>query len=366
MASATAQAAKPFIASAFKHSEPFFDSTVQLSATSQFIGPISVVPYGYLRRVFMLVTSTGAGTGGVLSSALPAAQAGVFALQNIDFHDVNGASIIQNLNGFDLYLANRFGYYEVASDMPDVSPAWGAMTAASGAFSFGLYVPFEISKNGLGCLANQDSAAKYQMSLTIAPASSLFATNPSVLPNIRIRLYADCWSQPYATDIFGRPQTQSPPLIGTTQFLTKFQKNVNPGLQTIDLERRGAYIRNLIIYLTGGTSVGGYVPLDMADYPDPLTMLWDGQIVRVEGLLQRQTIMAHTYPQWGIPVPTGVAVYGNQDDTAYGDDNGALWYPTLTSTNLQLQGTFGGGASPLTLNILTNDVAIPQTSNPTS
>jgi hypothetical protein len=364
---ATSVAAKPFVASSFIHEEPFFDQTFPLTTVSQFIGPISVVPYGFLRRIWIQVEASGGTLGsGAVNSALPSAQAAVFVLQNVDFHDVNGASIIQNLSGFDLYLINRYGNYNQGTDLPDAYPIWNAsssgLTGAGLAFKFGMYIPLEVANNGLCALANQDAAAKYQLSFTLAPISTLYSTAPTTAPNVRIRCYADCWAQPYATDIFGRPQTQLPPLLGATQFWTRYQKNVNSGLQTIDLERRGAYIRNLILYLQGGTAVNGIVPLDDADYPDPMTFLWDGQIVRVESTALRKANMVSAFGQYGYAQPNGVFVYQNSDDTAYGDDNGALWYPTLTSTNMQFQGTFGNGANNLTLNILTNDIAIPQAS----
>jgi len=363
-----AVAAKPFVASSFIHEEPFFDQTLPLTTVSQFIGPISVVPYGFLRRIWVQVEASG-GTKGtaVVNAALPAAQAAVFVLQNVDFHDVNGASIIQNLNGFDLYLANRYGNYNQGTDLPDAYPIWdatatGGLAGATCNFKFGMYIPIEVANNGLCALANQDAAAKYQLSFTLAPIATLYSTAPTTAPNVRIRCYADCWAQPYATDIFGRPQTQLPPLLGATQFWTRYQKNVNSGLQTIDLERRGAYIRNLILYLQGGSAVNGIVPMDDADYPDPMTFLWDGQIVRVESAALRKATMVASFAQYGNAQPAGVFVYDNSGDTAYGDDNGALWYPTLTSTNMQFQGTFGTGSTPLTLNILTNDIAIPQAS----
>jgi hypothetical protein len=366
------QAAKPFNASSFIHEEPFFDATYALQpGSSQFIGPISVVPYGFLRRIWMEVTATGGTKGsGVVNAALPAAQAAVFAIQNIDFHDVNGASIIQNLSGWDLYLINRYGNYNQACDIPDAFPIWSAgasvstgmgmanATAAQMGFSFGMYIPIEVSNNGLCSLANQDAAAKYQMTITLAPNSTLYSTAPTTPSNVRIKLFADCWAQPYPQDIFGRAQTMTPPLLGSTQFWTRYQKTMNAGLATVDLERRGAYIRTLILYLTGGTATNGVYPLDDADYPDPMTFLWDGQIVRVESAALRKASMVGAFGQYSYSQPSGVFVYQNSDDTAIGNDNGALWYPTLTSTNMQFQGTFGSGSSNLTLNILTNDIAI--------
>jgi hypothetical protein len=384
------QAAKPFQASSFIHKEPFYDfSYNEIIASSQFVGPISVVPYGFLRRVFMQISATGGTIGsGVVNAALPAAQAAVFALQNVDFHDVNGASIIQNLSGWDIYLANRYGNYNQACDLPDAYPYWkasatdntgvvaGAGTLAGGpggngsliassagavGFTFGMYVPLEVANNGLCALANQDAAAKYQMSLTLAPAQTLWSTAVTNETSViaRIRIFADCWAQPYPQDIFSRPQTMTPPLLGSTQFWTRYQKSPTSGLYTIDLERRGAYIRTLILYLTGGTAINGVFPLDGIDYPDPMTFLWDGQIVRVESVVNRLADQVGAFGQLGFTQPYGVFVYQNSDDTAYGDDNGALWYPTLTSTNMQFQGTYGSVVGTnLTLNVLTNDIAI--------
>jgi hypothetical protein len=359
---------KPFNASSFIHKEPFYDTTLGGSgsagivATSQFLGPISVVPYGFLRRVWLQVNMPNVNTIGpaAVNTALPAAQAGTALFQNVDFHDVNGASIIQNLNGWDLYLLNRYGNYNQACDIPDMytNTAFAGSNVTAGTVVFGMYVPLEVANNGLCALANQDAAAKYQMSLTVAPLGSLYSTNPTTAPSVRVRLFADCWAQPYPQDIFGTPQTMTPPLLGSTQFWTKYQKSPSAGLYTIDLERRGAYIRTLILYLQGGSAVNGITPMDGADYPDPMTFLWDGQIVRVESVNQRLADMVGAFGQYGYAQPTGVFVYQNSDDTAYGDDNGALWYPTLTSTNMQFQGTYGSGSAGLILNILTNDIAI--------
>ena len=362
---AAQQAAKPFNASSFIHKEPFYDNSFAspaILANTQYIGPISVVPYGFLRRVFVQVNMPAAGTVGpaAVNTALPSGQQGTYILSNVDFHDVNGASIIQNLSGWDLYLINRYGNYNQGTDVPDAytGTAFAGTNVTNGTVAWGMYIPIEVSNNGLCALANQDAAAKYQISFTIASLGMMYSTNPTTAPSLRVRMFADCWAQPYPQDIFGRAQTMTPPLLGSTQFWTRYQKTVNTGLFTVDLERRGAYIRTLILYLQGGTAVNGITPMDSTDYPDPMTFLWDGQIVRVESVACRQADMVGAFAQYSYAQPTGVFVYQNSDDTAYGDDNGALWYPTLTSTNMQFQGTYGAGQSSYILNILTNDIAI--------
>lgn len=353
----------PFVRGAHEHTEPFDDFTsLALSANAQAHGPVDVPAYGYLRHIIMLVTIGTAGSGG---SAVAAGDSPWIVFQNVQLTDVNGAFLVGPLNGYDLYILNKYGGYVYEAD-PNMSPVFSPVNATTGNFAFLLRVPVEIClRDGLGALPNQNAASTYKISYTINTAANVYTTSPvTTNPTVRVRLYVEAWSQPMATDVRGQPQATVPPAMGTTQFWSKFTKGVAAGAQTIQLPRVGNMLRNVIfmLYSTATPSIR-----TNADFPDPIQILWDARLLLNEA---RDIRRHYAFERWdyagatggisgaaAIQLDTGVFVYDfTHEFTGHGGfELRDLWLPTTQATRLELSGTFGAAASALV--VLTNDVA---------
>lgn len=335
----------PFTGAAHQHTEPIItDATLALGAAQQPRGPVDVAAYGFLRNVYLEVIGTGGTIGaGVLHPDYP-----FNLLQNVQLSDVNGAPIFGPLDGFSLLQSNIWGGYTHRQD-PRLAPNYVSTINCR----FGVRIPVEInSSNGYGALANQNSAASYKLSWSLATSAQTFTTAPTTPPNIQVRAWLEAWSQPNATDLANRPQQREPVGHGTTQFWSAFQRgNLAVGQQGIVLPRVGNMIRVLAFICRDPSGVRSDAVM-----PDPIQINWDARILRNESQgyrIQRQMEMLEA----PTARDTGVFVFpfnhGGPTD-AVGDDPMSLWLPTVQASRLELAGVNTAAGS---IQVLTNDVA---------
>lgn len=354
----------PFIRASAEHREPAgIDVSRQLTASDQDLSVFDIPPYGYLRSVLLIVQATGgAGTG------ITATEDGPWnVLKNIAITEPNGAVIAQFNTGYDLYLANKWGGYRVNDGADfEASPTYQAPGGTSGNFQFAIRIPIEINlRDGLGALPNQNAAATFKLRLSLAKIADVFAGTVTTAPTVRVRAYMEAWDQPEAA-VGGQANAVSPPALNTTQFWTTQVINYNAGQQTIRLSRVGNYLRNLILIARRGGTSRANGDLDFADpttlYLDtrPLDTIernnWKHQMYERTGF---GGVLGNVIPSNDAPqgLDNGVFVYDftHEFNGAIGLENRDLWLPTLPSTRLELQGSFGSAG---TLTILTNDVAV--------
>lgn len=339
------------------HTEAFVDqNTAVLSAASQPFGPYDVPAYGFMRSIFVLVTTQTAGSGG---SAAFNEDAPWNFFQEIALLDVNGAPIFGPVSGYDLYLANKYGGYDFSSD-PRQAPSFSTVAAATGAFAFAFRIPVEIvPRDALGAISNQNASSTYKVRFTVNSSTAIYSTPPATtLPAMKIRLYLEAWAQPTQADLRGVPQETLPMAHGTTQYWTKYTANALAGQQTVRFTRMGNNIRNIILVdrRNASTRVNGET-----DMPDPSNLYWDTRLVH-----------SYTKAVWRdiIKQRTG---YTAALEAAGGPDNGVFpfdfcheftgkigmelregYLPTVQSTRLELQGSWGNTDN---MDIITNDVA---------
>jgi hypothetical protein len=113
----------PFIRASAEHLEPAgIDVARIITGNVQQLGVFDIPAYGYVRSIVLLVeATTGTGTGAV------AAEDGPWSvLQDIALTEPNGAVIAQFNNGFELFLANKWGGYRPNND-PRSSPVFSAV-----------------------------------------------------------------------------------------------------------------------------------------------------------------------------------------------------------------------------------------------
>lgn len=358
----------PFIRASSEHREPAgIDVTRQLSASgTQNPGNLEVPAYGYVRNIVLVVTATGAVAGTL-------AENGPFSvLQDVALTEPNGALLSQFTDGYELFLANKWGGYRtpLGAD-PRQSPAYSQDSA--GNFTFALRIPVELNlRDALGSLPNQTSAATFKIRFNLASGASgaglYTGTAPTTQPTVRVVAYLEAWDQPEASS-GGQTNQVTPPAMNTTQFWSTTVLPVAAGANTVRLPRVGNHIRNLIFILTrtGDTRANGD-----SDFPDVFSLLldtrpldtvsktlWKQQMFERSGFGGRAAggaLTAALAADTAGGLDAGVYVYDftHEFDGGIGREMRDLWLPTLGSTRLEIQGTFANAGQ---LRVMTNDVA---------
>lgn len=351
----------PFTRAAHEHVEPFWDNSLAIDANTHQIGPIDVPAYGFIRGVRVLVNATG-GAGTATVAAVE--DAPWIAVQSITLADVNSAPIVGPMSGFDLYLVTKWGGYArgLLAD-PRTWPAFSAVATganASGNFAFELYIPVEIcGRDALGSIANQNASSTYKITYTHNNSAGIYSTAPNTtLPTMRVRFQLDAWTQPDGTDLRGNAAATVPPAHGTTSYWSKTTFNLASGQQTQRLPRVGNYIRNLVFVVraAGSRSTGA------GDWPDPFSIYYDTRLLKGYILSAWQSQMARRYGfnnglgDGAGKLDNGVFIedYCHEFDGQAGYELRDLWLPTVQSTRLEFQGSFGAAT---TVDVLTNDVS---------
>lgn len=337
----------PFTAAAHLHTELCnLDAGIVLGAAQQQRAPIEVPAYGFMRHILLEVS----GAGGVLGAGVLGPDWPFNILQNIQLLDTNGAPIFGPLDGYSLYLINKYGGYGYRQD-PKLDSGYDATINPR----FFLRVPVEITRhNGYGALANQNAANSYKLQYTInlvtASANGLFSTAPTTPPTMTVRAHLEAWSQPAPTDLAQRPQQREPLGHGTTQFWTGFTKPVVAGQNNLLFTRVGNAIRGWI--LIGRLATG--VRSDTV-FPDPFLLQWDArnltgetQAARIK--LQEEAVQSPSARDSGV----FAFMFNNLLLGHGGDEEPNLWLPTVQASRIELQGV---AAAAGTIQITTNDIA---------
>ena len=358
----------PFVRASVEHRESAgYDISTQMAAGMVTLPDVLIPAYGFLRAIVLVVTcSGGAGTSVTAKEDNP-----FNVLQNIILQEPNGAQIANVPSGYDLFLANKYGGYWHHNDVrQDGNFSVGLGTSAN--VNFVVRIPVETNlRDAVGALPNQNSGAQFRVKLNLAPVATVFGGTVSTLPTVRVRAYAEEWDQPEdQTD--GQPNQTVPPALNTTQYWTRQDYVINAGQQNVRLTRVGNLIRNLMIVFrdSSGSRSG-----NDTSFPDPLTVYYDTRpldtIARPQWITQLRERYGYIAQIGNTNSAAGTAV---AVDSGSGRDNSVwpydfchefggfvgrelrdLWLPTLSSTRLELSGSFGAAG---TLTVLTNDVTI--------
>lgn len=340
----------PFAAAAHHHSEPAFEFTHTPGTNAQAPGgsPFDIPSYpGYLKSLTLEVEFT----GGVAGTAHEDAPFRVF--DNVSLLDVGGESLLgPGIDGFSLFLINLYGRYQVEGDARS-DPDFVATTPNH---VFFLDIPVEVHEStGLGSLANANAAETYKFTANMNTAANIWSVAPTTIPTVRVRGFANMWTLPKQRDLLGRLQAQAPPRHGTTQYWTRLPgRSVNAGYQTIPITKVGNMIRQMIfVWREGGVRTN-------AGFPDVIELRWDARDLRVvrKRVLRKEMSRSFQHAQQNPDnVPTGVFVFDFEGPI----ESPHMWLPTMTSSRLEIAGTFNAAG---TLDILINEVAPPAGEEP--
>lgn len=322
---------------------------------------------GYNRGYRLKTTATTAsGTGGVISAGAGGQDAPYSLYQLVQVKDAFGTPLhtgpgYEILNLVPMF-SGQFGTDETQAVQN--LPSWTGITAASGAFVFQTYLPFEFAK-AYGVISGANASLLPTAQFNLAPASTLFSTSPSTLPTLTEQLDVDFYWLPEGVAI-------EPPGIGTTcQYL---YQPCNPvitsnGSLTVQLPRLGGYLTCIIMELRDSTGarvdawparpriyVDG-VPLIDSD----INTIYDDMAIQMMvggGTAGGQTTAST--PQ--TPRPAGVIAFSRKTGLAQRHfgllDTGEEFLSTNPGTQIEIAGTPWGTITngPATLNVIVGQV----------
>jgi hypothetical protein len=341
-----AKAAVPlvhFTKVAREHTEDVFDSAKLITAAQQNLGTFEIPAFGFLRSLVLKVDATG-GTGTV---AVMQPDAPFNAIASLEIDDTNGQPFYGPVSGYDAYLIHKW-LSPIPND-PKASPSYVAPSTA-GNFSFLLRLPIEITpRDALGAMSNLNSAATYKVKVAIADSASIYSTVPTTLPTLRVRCWAEEWTEPLSTDQMGNPAEQAPPALGVTQEFSTQDIAVNAGSFNPRLTRMGNTIRAWLFKTVDNTGAR-----TDAIWPDPVNVQFDTRSLMN---LHRDLLvqyMAERYPKT-YTRDTGVYLldFAHDFDGEVGDELRDQWLQTTTGSRVELLGANWGAG---TLHVITNDV----------
>jgi hypothetical protein len=205
---------------------------VTLNASQQALQPMQLPAAGFLRYIDLTVTGTTAG-----NSANVAFNAdGPFnLLQQISLLSANGDSLISPIDGFSLYLLNKYAALGRDRYDPVADPNYAVTTgsgATGGSFTFKLRIPVEVdTRDAFGSLANMAANQSFLLQLSLNNTAGLYTTAPTAAPQITINAVMEYWSAPAQSNATGDVQATTPPGIGSVSLIQTQQPPITASSQ---------------------------------------------------------------------------------------------------------------------------------------
>lgn len=358
------QGGGPFIRHAPPGRRPVYQSN---PAWGLYFGPKMVAAPGWYRGYRLKIGSAGTGTGGSLAATAGGQDAPESMVQQLQLKDAYGTNLLAG-PGYEMMfimplLSGQFGIEECRS--PHNLPSWTGITAASGSWTFGTYLPFEFTQ-AYGVIAAANAALLPDLQMPIAPESTIFGTNlPSVTPVITVQNDADFYWLPNVPI--------EPPGIGTT--MQCIYQPCNPpvpsgGSLRVQLPRLGGYL--------------AYLGFDLRDANGARTDSWPARPgIFVDSVELINSDIATIYEDMaiafgigssvsgtsqtaagtvGIPRPTGIIAIDRKTSLAQRDfgllDTGEKFLSTNPGTQIEINGVPWGTitATPGNLNAVIGQV----------
>jgi hypothetical protein len=340
-------------------------------ATPAFSGVVAnpmVASPGYNRgyRVKQTATTAGGSTG-VIAATAGGVDAPYSLYSLIQVKDAFGTPILTG-PGYEIaklvpLYSGQFGTDETR-DVQQL-PTWTGITAATGAFTFSTYLPFEFAK-AYGVISGANASLLPTLQFNLNSLATMFSTSPTVPPTLTTQVDADFYWLPEGVAV-------EPPGIGTTcQWI--FQP-CNPTIPSgassiIQFPRLGGYLTSIICELRDSTGlrVDAFpqrtriyldgVPLIDSD----LATIFEDMAIQMQvgGGVAGTQIAAPTNVQ--TPRPVGTIAFSRKTALAQRDfglfDTGEEFLSTNPGTQLEVSGMPWGAItnSPATLNAIVGQV----------
>lgn len=317
---------------------------------------------GFLSHVNLEVTVTTTAAGVVYQADAP-----FNLLSLVEFKTAAGNDIVVPVTGYQLFLANKYGCQWAGAPMSDLrnSRQYTATTGVNGGAHFFMPIPLEIdSRTGLGAVPALASNRSYQLQLTLAAISTVYAPTVPTVVSVTITGTAWYWSEPPASTQNGVSQAVSPQAVGTISQWQLETPPLTPGDKYIKSNNVGNVLRTVIFTLRNSSGAR----IDTNGWPGVSEIYLDNEPQFYLTQNEWEFLMACKYnlsaanKDVALGLDTGVyvlpffAMAGN--DMASDALPRNQYLATLDASQFQIRGTsFGSAVS--TLEILTNSV-IPE------
>lgn len=312
------------------------------------------------------VATTGGGTGGVIAATAGGQDAPASLYQLVQVKDAFGTPLLTGPGYEIMNLVPMFSGQFGTDETQGIAnlPSWTGITAASGAFTFATYLPFEFAK-AYGVISGANASLLPTLQLNLSAAATLFSTAPSTLPTLTTQVDADFYWLPDGVAV-------EPPGVGTTcQYLYQPCNPVIPsgGSLLVQLPRLGGYLTTIILEMrdANGARTDSFpsrprlyvdgVPLIDSDLN---TILDDMAIQMMIGGGTAGTQTGANTPQ--TPRPAGVIGFSRKTALAQRHfglfDTGEEFLSTNPGTQIEVDGKPWGTVSsgPATLNAIVGQV----------
>lgn len=349
----------PFqIASRRKSALGVQSNTVAMSAAGANVnlGPIEIPPTGFLRYIDVQVVGV---TSANAAATAFKADAPWNAVSYLTLTNAAGDTIIVPIDGYALFLFNKYG--ALSEDPPFCDPrnpagAYSAVTGAGGtggSFTLPLRIPLEIDpETAFGSVPSMASNKSLQLGLQIAPTSAVYSTAPTTPPNVNVTGIQFYWAQPKADNGRGIAQATAPDGNNSIMMWRLDTPSVNPGDKIVKFANVGNVLRMFILVYR--TAAGARTDADIPATHifrlnnDELFYLPDGQWVDDISTQYGYDVSgkdAYKSLDTGVrPFHYWLASDGKVRCSAAREQ----FLPTLDTTLLQYRGTsFGAGMSTL-------------------
>lgn len=345
-----------------KSKQAFRIGSVTLTAAQQTLNPIQVPPGGFLKFIDVSVTCTTTANAAAVSFA---ADGPWNVLSYVDLRNSAGDSIIVPLNGYQLYLVNKYGALGIDPPFNDPrrSPAFSTTTGAVGAggsFSFILRIPLEIDpRDALAAVPNLAANKSYQLQFALNANASIYTVAPTTPGGVVIEGVMGYWSQPNQMNGAQINQAVAPLGNGSLSLWRLQNETVAAGEKLTQLLNVGNVIRLAIFCLRTAAGVRS-----AADWSTVAQLILNDDIMNYIPLTFWQHYMAQDYGfNTGAVEAAGgldngvfvVSDWNNQRGKVLADGPRDQYLVTYNTTLLQIRNTvFGATAS--NLEIITNDI----------
>jgi hypothetical protein len=376
------QRAVPWIMAALECTDlQFATGPTTLEASTAVPLPVQLLlSDAWLMWLELIVTITAAGNS---ASAAFAADAPFSAIQSFQVQDPGGAQIIAPHSGYDLYLKQKYGAFRIdpPSCDPRLDPMYFEVTgtgATGGSAQFRLMIPFAIRPvDAYAALANADSSRQYRVSITLAPESQIYTTNPSNAPTVSIAATGYYRLNPPAS-LAGVPAQQNPPWYTPNGAARAYLDVINPPVPSsvagsigLQYNIQGRVIREIILVARNSSGARVGVGGD-GNFPTQSTWVFNKfprfvlndvewwadmadafQYTAVSDALNTYTVDAAGTLDTGVRVLHQFMLSGNgrvrTNQTAFG------WLQTVAGSQILQQGEWGSSVASITA--LVTDIA---------
>lgn len=354
----------PFARTARQKSKQAFQiGPTALTAGTQTLNPIQIPPGGFLRSVDVLVSNVTAGNAAAVTFA---ADGPWNVLNYVDLRNSAGDSLIVPLNGYQLYLINKWGVLGIDppnNDPRQVNNGFTAVTgggATGGSFTFFVRIPLETDpRDAFTSVPNLAANKSYQLQFALGPNAAIYGVAPTANGSVTLTGVMNYWSQPNQQNSAGMTQEVAPIGNGSVSLWRLQPAVVAQGDRLTQLLNVGNVMRTIIFTLRTAAGVR-----TTADWPATSQIVLNDDVLlyKPTGFWTRDMSQDYGFKSGAADAADGldtgvfvVSEFNRQRGSVKTDGPRDQFLVTYNTTLLQLRSTsFGAAAS--SLEILTNEL----------